>query len=312
MDTQREIWVFADKIAGLLELIAAGRSLGGKVVALTLGEPETVAPLFQHGADEVLCLGEPALVEDVTETILEQIQARNPVLLLVYADRRGKLIAGRIAAALGATVMTDVRETQAEERGFKVVHMLYGGGAVRSERSITPCAIATVATGTFQALPADASRHGEAMRLSPTEVRNPMKLIERRKKAVSMVNLSAARRVVGVGRGLAKLEDLALIEKLAQTLEAEIACTRPISEGLNWLPRERYLGVSGAVIKPDLYLAIGISGQIQHMYGVADAHCIVAVNKDKNAPIFQMADYGIVGDLYKVIPLLINAFQRIK
>jgi electron transfer flavoprotein alpha subunit len=110
--------------------------------------------------------------------------------------------------------------------------------------------------------------------------------------------------VVGVGRGFAAEADLDLARTLAVKLGAELACSRPIAEGVDWMPAERYLGVSGATIKPDLYLAVGISGQVQHLVGVNGAKVIVAVNKDKNAPIFASADFGVVGDLYQVLPEL--------
>ncbi|MEA5051904.1 MAG: FAD-binding protein, partial [Propionicimonas sp.] len=119
--------------------------------------------------------------------------------------------------------------------------------------------------------------------------------------------LGAAKRVVGVGRGVAAEADLELARELAGRLGAELACSRPIAEGVNWMPAERYLGVSGATIKPELYLAVGISGQVQHLVGVTNAKVIVAVNKDKNAPIFSHADFGVVGDLYQVLPELLKA-----
>ena len=95
-------------------------------------------------------------------------------------------------------------------------------------------------------------------------------------------------------------------------LEAEIGCTRPLAEGLDWYPRERYIGVSGAFIKPDLYMGIGVSGQVQHTVGVTDSRVIVAINKDKNAAIFHQADYGIVGDLYAFLPAFISALKARK
>ena len=103
-----------------------------------------------------------------------------------------------------------------------------------------------------------------------------------------------------------------MVEELAGLMEAEVGCSRPVAEGMNWLPKERYIGVSGAMLKPDLYLALGISGQVQHMVGVNQAKAIVAINKDKAAPIFSQADYGIVGDLYKVLPSLIEKFKAEK
>ena len=133
---------------------------------------------------------------------------------------------------------------------------------------------------------------------------------ERRAKAASSVDLSKAKRVVGVGRGLAAQDDLKMVHELAAVLNAEVGCSRPIAEGENWMERERYIGVSGVLLKSDLYLTLGISGQIQHMVGGNGAKVIVAINKDKNAPIFNYADYGLVGDIYKVVPALISQLSR--
>ncbi|WP_226963138.1 FAD-binding protein [Sutterella seckii] len=114
---------------------------------------------------------------------------------------------------------------------------------------------------------------------------------------------------VGVGRGIAKEADLALADALAKAIGAEVGCSRPIAEGEHWMERERYIGVSGVLLKGDVYVALGISGQIQHMVGVNDCGTIIAVNKDKNAPIFNYCDYGIVGDIYKVLPELTKALS---
>lgn len=121
------------------------------------------------------------------------------------------------------------------------------------------------------------------------------------------MNLASATRVVGVGRGFGAEADLDLARAVAAKLGAELACSRPIAEGVGWMPAERYVGVSGATIAPDLYLAVGISGQVQHLVGVRGAKVVVAINKDKNAPIFAHADLGVVGDLYEVLPALVAA-----
>ena len=133
---------------------------------------------------------------------------------------------------------------------------------------------------------------------------------ERRSKTASNVDLGKARRVIGIGRGLLAKEDLQMVWDLASALDAEVGCSRPIAEGEHWMDRERYVGVSGVLLKSDIYLALGISGQIQHMVGGNGAKTIIAVNKDKNAPIFQYADYGLVGDIYKVVPLLTELLKR--
>lgn len=103
-----------------------------------------------------------------------------------------------------------------------------------------------------------------------------------------------------------------MIEELAQALSAEVACTRPLAEGLNWLPRERYIGISGVMIKPDLYIGIGVSGQAQHMIGMNESRVVVAINKDRGAPLVAQADYAIEGDLYAVVPALIRAIKAHK
>ena len=113
----------------------------------------------------------------------------------------------------------------------------------------------------------------------------------------------------GIGRGLKTKDDLALVDALAASVKAEVACSRPVAEGLDWLGKDRYIGVSGAHISPDLYFAIGISGQLQHMVGVRGAKTIVAINTDANAPVFKEADYCLVGDLYALVPAITAALQ---
>lgn len=120
------------------------------------------------------------------------------------------------------------------------------------------------------------------------------------------VDLVAAKRIVDVGRGLAQEADLELCRKLAAALGAEVGCSRPVAENNKWLPKSNYMGITGVQVKPELIVALGVSGQIQHIGGINKSRVIVAVNKDKSAPIFKNADFGVVGDLYKVVPALIE------
>ena len=122
-------------------------------------------------------------------------------------------------------------------------------------------------------------------------------------------NLAAASRIVAAGRGFKAEEDLQIARDLAAALGAELACSRPLAEGTAWLSKDRYVGVSGMHVAPDLYLAAGISGQVQHTSGMSDSKVVVAVNSDANAPIFEVADYGIVGDLYDVLPAITAALS---
>jgi len=221
-------------------------------------------------------------------------------------------VVARLAAKLEASVVADAKELIVSDGALSIRHMIFGGGAVRIEKPLSATALATVGQGVYEPAEANAASKGEIVDVPFVEPAWRMNFVEKREKKVTTVNLAAAKRVVCAGRGLSKQEDMALINDLAQALEAEIGCTRPLAEGLDWLPRERYIGVSGAFVKPDLYLGVGVSGQVQHTVGVTDSRVIVAINKDKNAPIFAQSDYGIVGDLYSVLPLLTKALKERK
>ncbi len=314
-----QVWAYSEKPALLAEMIGGARrladQLGGKAVAVVLGPRAEAEKAVILGADSVLWLGEKkdnVLVEDYVATIAKAAAEQKPALVLVGATKRGKAVAGRLAAKLGASAVADAKEFIAEDGKFAIRHMIFGGGAVRIEKPVSEVAVATISAGVFEALPADAGRKGEIVELAFVEPAWKVKFIEKREKKVTAVNLAAAKRVVCPGRGVGKVEDLAMINDLAQVLEAEIGCTRPLAEGLDWYPRERYIGVSGAFIKPDLYIAIGVSGQVQHTVGVTDSRVIVCINKDKNAAMFPQSDYGIVGDLYAVLPALIAALKARK
>jgi electron transfer flavoprotein alpha subunit len=118
------------------------------------------------------------------------------------------------------------------------------------------------------------------------------------------VDLTSARKIVSVGRGIGKQEHIEIAEKLARKLDAELGCSRPLSEDYKWLPVERQVGLTGETVKPELYIAIGISGQVQHIVGMRDSKIVVAINNNKSAPIFEYCDYGLVGDLFELVPAL--------
>ena len=125
------------------------------------------------------------------------------------------------------------------------------------------------------------------------------------------MDLTAAEIIVSVGRGIKEAENIPLVQKLAEALGAELAASRPICDA-GWLPMERQVGSSGQTVAPKLYVAVGISGAIQHLVGMKGSKTIVAINKDPNAPIFEVADYGIVGDLFQVVPALVEAIKKAK
>ena len=124
-----------------------------------------------------------------------------------------------------------------------------------------------------------------------------------------VVDITEAKIVVCVGRGIAKPEDIALAKELAEGVRGEVGCSRPVAEELRWLPEEVYLGISGKKVKPNPYIGVGVSGQVRHVTGIRDSKIIFSINQDENAPIFEASDYGIVGDLYQVVPKLIQELK---
>ncbi|WP_425804081.1 electron transfer flavoprotein subunit alpha/FixB family protein [Desulfitobacterium sp. Sab5] len=314
MSKINKVWVIAEKESALAQLLAGGRQLGEEVAAVVLGTKEETEKAIRLGADKIYWLGERKaenLYEDYAPTISGLLKQVHPELVLVQPSKRGKLLAGRLAASIGASVLADAAEIKAEGK-VQVTHMVYGGAAFRIEQALTETTIVTVGAGVYTTLPEDAARRGTVVNVDFVEPQHKVKLIEKKNKEGAAVNLSAAKRVVSIGRGIANQEDIKLAEELAEQIGAEVGCSRPIAEGVNWLPTERYIGVSGAILKPEVYLAVGISGQVQHMVGANQAKVIIAVNKDKAAPIFKHADYGIIGDLYKVLPLLTEKFKANK
>ncbi len=309
----KPVLVFSEKPALLAEMIAGGLQFSEDVYAVVTGPREAADTAVQHGARRALWAQPPSsetLVEDAVPTLEALVREHQPALVLVGATRRGRVVAGRLAARLDTTALTDVQEISAAGDGFQIRHMIFGGGAVRVERLQAATVVATAGPGVF---PARAPQPGAPGEVLPVEFIAPQAgavLRERRPRAGAVTNLAAAKRVVCPGRGVAKEEDLEMIRALAQALSAEIGCTRPLAEGLNWLPRERYIGISGAQVRPDLYLGVGVSGQVQHMIGMSRSKIVAAINKDRNAPIFASADYGIVGDLYAVVPALLEALKK--
>jgi electron transfer flavoprotein alpha subunit len=169
--------------------------------------------------------------------------------------------------------------------------------------------VMTQTASVCESLPAKAGATGEVVEVPFVEPAWKTTLVERKPKPPASVNLSVAKTVVCAGRGISKKEDLDMVFELATLLGGEVAATRPLTEGLDWLPRERYIGVSGATVKPDLYLSVGVSGQAQHTVGITESRVIVAVDKDKDAPIIPQSDYFIVGDLYEFVPAMIAALK---
>lgn len=312
------VWIISENYGQTLELLRIGRELavkmGTNVATLIMQDRERAQDYIKHGADEVLIL--PPLASDQSldayiPIIVEEAKQNDPDLIIIPATARGKDIAARIASGLDTGLCSSCMSIAFDEANKTLVmeRLAYGGTAVQKVICTTRPAMATIPPRTYEPAIQEEGRKGQIRELSapPPSV---VKVLERKVKERVAKDITAARVIVCVGRGMEKKEDMALARQLAEVMGGEIACTRPIAEEYHWLPEELCIGLSGAQVKPDLYLGIGVSGQVQHVTGIRNAKVIAAVNKDDNAPIFKAADFGIVGDLYDVVPKMIAELKK--
>ncbi|MDR0454575.1 MAG: electron transfer flavoprotein subunit alpha/FixB family protein [Deferribacteraceae bacterium] len=299
-----KILLFSDNNENYGELCAAAGTLGGEITAFIIADKNDAGNIPVKKAFYV----EPdasKLFENYYASFKELVFNEKPDVILISATKKGRYMGARLAAALKTSVLTDLSDMEADGNGIKGAQMYYGGAAVRTVKS-KGMAIATLPQGSFAPVYGKAE---DVVNIPYKDDGSLLKKVETRSKAGRTVNLVTAKNVVCVGRGVTQKEDIALAEALAKAIGGEVGCSRPVAEGSGFLDTSRYIGVSGLTLKPDVYFAVGISGQIQHIIGINSARIIIAVNKDKNAPIFKVCDYGIVGDLYKVLPILTKMFE---
>ncbi|MEH4623988.1 electron transfer flavoprotein alpha subunit apoprotein [Grimontella sp. AG753] len=307
------VWVFSDTVSRLADLVGGARMLGEQINVFVLSETDS-ATAFHLGADSVWHLSgkpEDRMIEDYADAMAATIrQQGSKGLVLLPNTRRGKLLAAKLGFRLTAAVSNDASAVAIAGDNALVKHMVYGGLAIGEETLRSSFAVITLSSGTFEPAQPDTSRSGVAQTVAWQSPEITVIRTATQARQNSNVDLDKARWVVSVGRGIGSKENISLATALCQSIGAELACSRPVAENEKWMEHERYVGISNLMLKPELYLAVGISGQIQHMVGANGAQTIFAINKDKNAPIFQYADYGIVGDALKILPALTAALAR--
>lgn len=304
--------VFSDAPGLLPELLAGARAAAadGKVHAVTLGGDG--GDLTAHGADLVHTLQAPephpgALAAAVTK-LAETADAK---LVLIAATKRGRAFAGLVAGRLGAAYAAEVSDLGFKDGKPYARRMLLSGNTNAILEYDAERLVATATPKTWEPLAAEPGRGGEVQEAT-AEPTGKVELVKVHTREQEGLDLVQANVVVGAGRGVKKKEDLAMVEDLARAFDGALGCSRPLAADLKWLGEEHWIGLSGNVIRPRLYVACGISGQIQHLTGCRGAKTIVAINSDENAPIFENADYGIVGDIYDVVPKLIELVKSAK
>jgi len=298
-------WIIVGNQPTIGNLVTVARGLGGQVAAVVAGPRSVAETVAASGVDKVVWCGAPddAPVEASAPAVADAVAADPPRVVLSGRNPAERVLLGGVAARLRAAVLTGARSVSLDGERVIVVNAVFGD--IADETVAVSGPVALLLDGGPVPPAGGGSVPIEEVAVTPLG----MKVVETRMSSFDEVDLSAAQRVIGVGRGLKAREDLAMIEELAHALRAEIACSRPVAEGLNWMGKDRYIGSSGARIAPQLYVAIGISGQLQHMVGVAGADTIVAINSDPNSAVFNQADYGLVGDLYQLVPAITAALK---
>ena len=318
------ILVIAEQREGSLnraswEAVAAAQALAGgmpvKIAVLGASTAAAAQELATADVAEVLTVEHAALQQYTPDayaaacrTLIDQVSPAYVVFAHTYQTRD---FAPLLAARLAKPLITDITGIQGAGADAAFVRPMFQGKlAAQVKPQGGPPALVTMQIGAFRA---DAARKGGGAPVNNVDVSIDAAAIRQKpeapfQEARQAVDLSQAERIVSVGRGIKEQDKIAIAQQLAGALHSELAASRPICDA-GWLPMERQVGSSGQTVAPKLYLALGISGAIQHLVGMKGSQTIVAINKDADAPIFEVADYGIVGDLFEIVPAMLEALK---
>ena len=314
------VLVYSDDKKITLELLSKGselcKELNLKLTAAIIGKPDdALAKLYvSYGADRVIMVEtnlDTFKAEEYTYVLEKIIKETKYEIVLIGSNRNGKELAPRLASKLGTGCITDCTNLFVKDKKLTTERIVYSGNAVAVEQFTSGPCIATVPSKVFDPLSKDEKRTGGIIKKKIDVEKSTSKILKVQEMQTGGVNVEDAEIIVSCGRGFKNKEDIKLIDELAEVLKGKtIGCSRPIAADLKWLSEDHWIGLSGHKVKPKLYVAVGISGQIQHIAGMRDSGIIVAINKDPEALIFKSADYGIVGDIYEVLPKLTNAVKE--
>jgi len=296
---------------------AADSAGGGEVHALLIGAPGIAARadiLNRHGVDLVLAVEHPALAryspEVFAATVADRLQSGGYRAGLFAASAQGRDLAPRVGAKLDVSLASDVTDFQIKGDTATVRHPAYTGKVIATLRLTSRPALISLRPGSVT--PAEQPRSGRVESIPPAMDPAAARVIvtEMSQRSATKLDLGEAPIIVSGGRGLRAAENFKLVEDLAAAIgNAAVGATRAVTDD-GWRPPTDQIGQTGRLVSPDLYIAVGISGAIQHLAGMRTAKTIVAINKDKDAPIFKIADYGIVGDLFEVVPRLTEEIRK--
>lgn len=327
----KDIFVIIEQVDGVIqkvgvELLGEARkladNLGEKVVAVLLGDKiaDKCDVLVKHGADKVIYVDSPYLAtymtEPYTKCVYEIVKAKEPNIVLYGASTIGRDLAPRLAARIHTGLTADCTGLAIDEETklLLMTRPAFGGNIMATIvcKDFRP-QMATVRPGVMQALPTDNSRKGEIeeFKVDLSDADMTVKILEVVKEKHAKVDITEAKLLVSGGRGIGKAENFEMLQGLADELGGTISSSRANVDA-GWIGKERQVGQTGKTVRPDLYMACGISGAIQHLAGMEESEFIIAINNNSIAPIFDVADVGIVGDVTKIIPVLTEKLKAYK
>ena len=311
---QREGQLRSVSREALGEATRLAKTLGGEVVGVCAAAADPgLAALGDAGADRVLLATSPAFAHydgsGYAAVVAQAVAAVKPAAVLFAGSSLGRDLAPRVAARLGAGLASDCVALAAADGVLTAVRPVFAGKAVQRLRFPKSPAIATLRPKVL----APVTGAGKAGTVQPLEVAVEApraRVREVAAQSAGKVDLTEAEVIVSGGRGMKGPEHFELIEQLAAALGGSVGASRAVVDA-GWRPHSEQVGQTGKTVSPKLYVAIGISGAIQHLAGMSSSRCIVAINKDSEAPIFKVADYGVVGDLFEVVPALTAAVRKL-
>jgi electron transfer flavoprotein alpha subunit len=323
---EQDIFVIAEQLEGklsevTLEMLGKARAiapaLGGQAVAILLGH-EVAALAEQLGAaDQVLLVDDAALEhfipEQAGQALKALLQREQPALTMIANTSMGMDLAAALSAALDWPLIAYCSDVQVEDGGIRATSQIYGGKIAVEAASESNHTIVSVLAGAFPAAEGRAAKPASIQTVSSGIAASVGRM---RFKGLTIpevgdVDITREPLLVSVGRGIGSKDNIELVEELASALGAALSASRPIIDS-GWLPKLRQVGKSGLTVKPKLYLAVGISGAPEHLQGMKDADLILAINSDPGAPIFEVAHYGIVGDLFDIVPALSEQLAAVR
>ncbi|MFP4473382.1 MAG: FAD-binding protein [Candidatus Omnitrophota bacterium] len=329
LEDYKGIWVFAEQKRGVIqpvvfELLAKGRELAGKldteVTAILIGHnvKEKCQELIHRGADRVIVVDhaklEHFLDEPYTKVLVQLVRKHRPAIFLCGATVMGRSLVSRVAVKLHTGLTADCTGLDIDpDEGFLLqTRPAFGGNIMATilSKNHRP-QMATVRHKVFPEAEADPSRTGEVIEetVSPNLLTSRTKLLDLVEEVSATVNIAEADIIVSGGRGMKDPENFSILEELAQVLGGSVGASRAAVDS-DWIPYSHQVGQTGKTVCPKIYIACGISGQIQHLVGMQSSDIIIAINKDASAPIFDVATFGIVGDVFEVVPMLTRKFKE--